>query len=287
MKKILTMRLLMAVVTLLLTVAMVSCGSDENENLITEQVTVDVQTPGTLASLIGSEKVYKITNLKIKGTLNADDISFIHYMAGEIYCPGKVAKLDISEVQFVESEVSQSTYSYYVQRIEGGVDICDNMFWGCLELVSIKLPNTSYIGEYAFGDCESLKNIVFPSTVKTINEGAFYHCDSLTAISLPKGLTTIGKEAFRNSGITTITIPLSVKEIGSAAFLHCEKLKDVYVKWSAPISISEANPFVDVSAGRLNWSLADQDCTLHIPKGTYQNYWNSEWSTYFRKIVED
>lgn len=358
MKKIINIQLLIAATALLLSTAMASCGSDENENenenLITEQIVLNVQTPGTLASLVGSEKVYQITNLKINGTLNANDIAFIHKMAGDYFYDynGRLSQLDISGVQFTESEVKDKDWE--IIQLKDGVDIYDNMFASCSQLVSIRLPNTSYIGSNAFCLCENLKNIEVPSTVKSIGYGAFSSCCSIESISLPNGLESIGgiafygcnaltnisipnsvtsigngafwgtgltgsidwpekittiaddvfancdlltsvtipqsvktieHGAFQSSGITTITIPSSVSKMGNAVFYLCKNLKDIYVQWTTPISISKNNPFYGENVN-FTWSLADQECTLHIPKGSYQNYWNSDWSHYFSKIVE-
>jgi hypothetical protein len=47
------------------------------DGLITEQITITLDEPGTLGSKIGFKKKNLITNLKIKGALNIDDIKFV------------------------------------------------------------------------------------------------------------------------------------------------------------------------------------------------------------------
>ena len=48
-------------------------------------------------------------------------------------------------------------------------------------------------------------------------------------MELPESLTEIGETAFRQSGLTSITIPGDVKRIGTGAFAACENLEKVSV----------------------------------------------------------
>ena len=45
----------------------------------------------------------------------------------------------------------------------------------------------------------SLKNVVIPSTVKTIGEAAFKDCISLESMHIPASVTYIGEDAFLNA----------------------------------------------------------------------------------------
>ena len=51
------------------------------------------------------------------------------------------------------------------------------------------------IGNYAFHST-GLKNLIIPSSVKTINRSAFENCDSLLSIEIPSSVTTIGEYVF-------------------------------------------------------------------------------------------
>ncbi len=72
------------------------------------------------------------------------------------------------------------------------------------------------IGDEAFYYCDSLANIIIPSTVTSIGESAFNGCRSLTNITIPNSVTTIEDYAF--NGCTSLTdlciedseIPLSL-----------------------------------------------------------------------------
>ena len=49
-------------------------------------------------------------------------------------------------------------------------------------ITSVKLTNVTELGDYAFGECISLKSVNIPENVTTIGEQAFSCCDSLETI---------------------------------------------------------------------------------------------------------
>ena len=76
--------------------------------------------------------------------------------------------------------------------------------------------------------------------------------------------------------LTNVTLPSSITYIGSSAFAVNKNLKAVYVLWELPLSISS-----DIFSG-----INKQECTLFVPKGTYQSYWLSTWGDNFDNIEE-
>lgn len=109
------------------------------------------------------------------------------------------------------------------------------------------------IGQYAFRNCISLKEIWLPNQLKEITEGSFEGCSSLSAITLPKSLLSIRKyafsscsslekidipesvqriypSAFARSGIKKILFPASVLEVKDSAFGDCIKLTEVIIQ---------------------------------------------------------
>ena len=52
------------------------------------------------------------------------------------------------------------------------------------------------IGNSAFSGCDSLSEIVIPSSVTSIGDHAFSDCRSLFGIVIPSSVTSIGKGAF-------------------------------------------------------------------------------------------
>ena len=53
-----------------------------DNDLITRQITIELEKAGTLPDRIASSRKYKITNLKIIGEINGTDLSMIREMAG-------------------------------------------------------------------------------------------------------------------------------------------------------------------------------------------------------------
>ena len=109
-----------------------------------------------------------------------------------------------------------------------------------------------------------------------IGNQAFDGCSSLTSLTLPSSVTSIGSSAFSGcSGLTSLTLPSSVTSIGGSAFSGCSGLSSIYVNWESPLSI-DASTFEDANTGK---------CILYVPKGTYDDYWISNWGI-FENIVE-
>ena len=113
-----------------------------------------------------------------------------------------------------------------------------------------------------------------------IGVGAFEKCSSLTSVNIPSSVTEIGYEAFSGcSSLTSVNIPSSVTSIGEWAFDDCRGLRSVYVyAETAPAGIGRAF--------EQRHGLYLENCTLYVPKGTYDAYcWLSELEC-FGNIVE-
>lgn len=93
---------------------------------------------------------------------------------------------------------------------------------------------TTEIASEAFANCENIKQVKIPDSVKTIGGYAFYKCKSLTSIgntlvnSLPDSLTEIGAFAFTETSLSSVTIPGNVKTIDNYAFSN-SNLKTVII----------------------------------------------------------
>ena len=87
-----------------------------DNDLITKQITIELERAGTLPDRIGSSRKYKITNLKIIGKINGTDLKMIREMAGSGYTAGKLSVLDLSEAKIVEggdSYYNDNYFNYY------------------------------------------------------------------------------------------------------------------------------------------------------------------------------
>ena len=156
-------------------------------------------------------------------------------------------------------------------------EIGNSAFSGCSGLTSLTLPSSvTSIDGRAFYGCSSLFGLTLPSSVTSIGSSAFEACYGLFSLTLPSSVTEIGESAFRGcSSLASLTLPSSVTSIGKSAFEGCSGLTSIYVSWESPLSI-DASTFKDANTGK---------CILYVPKGTYDDYWLSNWGI-FENIVE-
>ena len=250
-----------------------------DDGLITKQITIKLDKAGTLPDKIGSTKKKQITNLKIIGEINGTDWCFIREMAGCDYnCEktgGKLSMLDLSDAKIVKGGLP---YIKYIGGVYTSNDKLDYAaFDGCSGLTSLTIPSSvTSIGEYAFNGCSGLTSLTIPSSVTSIGESAFYGCSGLTSLTIPSSVTSIGESAFFGcSGLTSFTIPSSVTSIGWGAFCGCSGLTSIYV-YTEKLPNMGSDVFDGCDAKK---------CTVYVPKGTYDDYWLSEFG-YFENIVE-
>ena len=113
----------------------------------------------------------------------------------------------------------------------GVTGIGNGAFSDCQSLREITLPDSvTSIGEYAFFDCQSLREITFPTSVTNIGESAFSGCESLCKITLPDSVTSIGNNAFKYcNSLREITPPVGVSSIGDSAFEYCNFLQKINI----------------------------------------------------------
>lgn len=92
------------------------------------------------------------------------------------------------------------------------------------------------IEEAAFANCTALEKLNIPSTVNTLGRWILENT-KVTSFTIPQGVTEIPASCFYRSAITTINIPPSVKTIGNWAFQDA-KLTEVVIP-SSVTSIGE------------------------------------------------
>ena len=267
------------------------------DGLITKQITIKLDEAGTLPDKIGSAKRDKITNLKIIGEINGTDLRVIRYMLNRD-TGGKLAILDLSEAKIVRG--GDYYYYDYEEFYTHDNELGTHAFYGCSGLTSLTLPSgLTSIGSWAFTGCSGLTSLSLPSGVTSIGDGAFFGLSSLTSLSLPSGLTSIGDQAFHEcSGLTSLSLPFGLTSIGSQAFRDCSGLTSLSLL-SGLTSIGDG-AFYGCSGltsiyvyaekmPKLGTNMFDgcdaKKCTVYVPKGTYDDYWLSEFS-YFENIVE-
>ncbi len=195
------------------------------------QIFLNIETAGSLPTLIAENRKYQIKNLRLSGYLNGTDINYLREMAGsDRYgktTPGVLEALDISECTIVSGGGS-----YYNSCRTSDYKVGDYMFYNCKVLNNLLLPdNSKTIGEGAFAECERLSVIAIPNNVTSFGQQAFKNCISFLRIPMPNKLTSIGDMAFIGcNGITEITLPASVSYIGDRIVKDCQNIERINVE---------------------------------------------------------
>lgn len=159
---------------------------------------IHVKTPGTLAELVGQKYKFTTREIKLSGTLNGTDLCFLREMAGSDInqqpTKGILRTIDMTDVTFTQgggAYIDKEGLKY----VTGGKHTLppftfrncpieklilplrlDSIQIGALEytcLSRIELPDSIWIGNYAFNCNPKLQEIVFPDHVSNIGVHAF------------------------------------------------------------------------------------------------------------------
>lgn len=169
-----------------------------------EYVLIDCPEPGTLKECItAADKDYtKIKNLKVTGTVNANDFFFM--------------RDQMTALQSVNMQTARiaAVDGYAANEIPAGA------FSKKASLVRFVLPeNIVKIGASAFSFTGLSGSLTIPNGVEELDREAFGNCPFGGTLSLPRSLNIIGQGAFENCSLVgALNISESVTFIGSYAF---------------------------------------------------------------------
>ena len=133
--------------------------------------------------------------------------------------------------------------------------IADNAFSGCVSLTHLTVPSDKVWGRSAFSGCTALSQITFtgsgtlvgytdstyqntpwydcranaptftlPSTITAIGNFVFADQAGMSALPAMEGVTSIGIGAFKNTGLTSVTLTATIDSVGADAFSACTSL---------------------------------------------------------------
>jgi hypothetical protein len=79
-------------------------------------------------------------------------------------------------------------------------------------------PDVKKIGDYAFYQMTTIKDVILPEAPTSIGQYAFFECSGLTGpMNVPNTVTSIGKYAFYRTNNSEVNIPSSVKSLSTYA----------------------------------------------------------------------
>ena len=84
------------------------------------------------------------------------------------------------------------------------------------------------IGSCAFVECQEVKELILPNTIRIIGQGAFGLCKNLEKINFPNSLNEIHLRAFEGcKSLNNVSLPSSIISIGYGAFAACSSLSQI------------------------------------------------------------
>lgn len=155
--------------------------------------------------------------------------SWVNFAGGE-RTPWREAYLngnDIKTINIIGIEnIGDHAFDIYgdhatsVSISDSVIEIGESAFEDCDSLREINIPDSvTKIGKYAFNYCESLERIVIPKNVTVIEYMVFAGCTSLKSVEIPNGVIRIEQGAFSGCiNLTEMDIPDTVTEIEMMAF---------------------------------------------------------------------
>ena len=214
---------------------------------------------GELEQVLG-DKWNTIDSLVVRGPISAPDFKTIVRCARDGNL--RIVNLQYAQVEnhkipdsgFVDWNWYTSGHYLDIRRIILPDDITEFGFCSFLGLTLRQInipPSLKKLGESSFEDnrwlegdplvipegvteipvrcfqwCDSLKRIVLPSSLKTIDQLAFYYT-RVKEMNFPEGLDSIGFSAIYATHLREIVLPSTVKRIGGAALAENKRLKRV------------------------------------------------------------
>ena len=215
------------------------------------EVTVNVETPGTLGDLIlqQTENLTDVVTLHLGGAINDEDVKTLQDRLT------RLRNLDALQLQLTDipekflynhdtlrtvvlpaTAVIVRKQAFYgcdslkqVVFNEGLTDVEASVFATCKKLQNFTLPTTlRRIGASAFDNCVALTRVVLPEGLETLGESSFSNCTGMKELSLPSTLKTIPARAFQNAtALQSLTLPESIEQIGDNAFASCRSLAEL------------------------------------------------------------
>lgn len=230
---------------LLLLGAVLAAGS------LMAQKTVNVETAGTLGTLLTADEQKNLTHLTVTGELNSNDVKILRAMTktkANRFSPGLVGfgvleDLDLSGAEFVKD--TNPYFSDNDNMEDYGTtpnQVGPYMFFNSMTLKRFVAPDgTTAVGAGAFENAEYLEDFICSSLIRVFGANCFAKCTQLTPLSL-EGARSLGASCFQgNLKITDVELSNDVTSFSGNSFTGCTNLQTV--KIGTGITVLESYSF--------------------------------------------
>ena len=104
-------------------------------------------------------------------------------------------------------------------QIKGDITIPSNI--GNVEI--------TMINDDAFRDCDNLRTVTIPNTVKMLGKNAFLDCSNLAEVNMSENVSTISNNCFKScSNLKSFNMPKNIKVLNTSSFENCSNIKSIY-----------------------------------------------------------
>ena len=187
-----------------------------------------------LSALKGAEQIEEIT-IPFVGTV-VDDTKYTRFtnlFGGKAQ---NIKKVTVLRGTVLGKEAFFNDFNIALPQLENVIlpetliEIGENAFGNTFSIKEISIPDSvEIIGQIAF-QSSGLETIKFSKNLKEIGDNCFHESSRLVFDDLPSLLERIGNGAFIGcSELRKVKIPKTVKEVGIGAFSGCTKLKTINV----------------------------------------------------------
>jgi len=163
-------------------------------------------------------------------TRNIEEVNFgtnvSEFNGEQLQIPKKVKNVTIDTPYFTSKFNGNETNMVFSKS--NGSSIFDTIYFACDNSVAIPTdPSIKHIYEYCYKGC-NITSLTIPNNIQTIGTEAFAECESLRNIVIPSSVTQIVGHLFEGDvSLETVTLPKTLTLIDSYAFWNCWSLKNV------------------------------------------------------------
>ena len=275
--------------------------------------TITLTEAGTLLEALALSDKSEITNLVIRGKINAADIKVLRNASD------KLATLDTLDISMVELVPSAEPYYIYTTMSDGSMNSEYHRFFISAERRDTAFMEASlsswpphYYDHYDYNltaaFCSTrFKRIVMPRNISDIGVRTFMGCVNLNEVVMSNAPTSIGQEAFRDCKSLVLLPEMNkVEFVDEMAFYNCAQLglltQARFLDLSSAVTISDqafygckkiqAVGFSDrlYSIGGYAFynctSLTDVSLSPNLVRLSYDSFENTPWLTTNKEVVD-
>ena len=221
------------------TVTHIGASAFSNCCEITEIVIPNSVTSFGFGAFSGCENLFNIELPFIGNEVNGSENTHFGYIFGAPSYNGQNDYLPYEPRVIVTGE-SITEYAFYdcvlgVLTLQESVTNIGDYAFANSDITFIDIKNESgfeMVGDYAFVDCQFLRDITLSDSITTLGMGAFSGCTNLSTVNLAQNnsLTKIGDMAFYECvNLSSFVIPSTVTELGACAFEGCLQLTSINI----------------------------------------------------------